>query len=95
MDAILKRILVTGAALTAAAIVRHTAKRVKRQALRARADEPSNHLAYALTRSVVICPRCDHAAQVTSLEAQVESRWECGKCGTVWRELSTHDVVVR
>lgn len=95
MDSTLKKILIGGAVLTTAAILRHAGSKVKAKAMRARAKEPANHLAYALGRSVVICPRCDHAAQVLSLEAQLQSRWECGKCRTVWRELSTHDVVVK
>lgn len=95
MDDTLKKILGAGAALVGAAIVRHTAKKIKREATRVREQEASNHLAYALGRSVLICPRCDHAAQVTSLEHQLQSRWECQKCGTFWRELSTHDVVVK
>lgn len=92
---ILKTILGVGVVAVGSGIAYHKVREVKREIKRYREHEPWDVMFYALSRTVVICPRCDHMAEVQTLEAQLETLWECERCGALWRETSHSDLLVK
>ena len=94
MDKPLRNFLIAGGALIGGAILHHKVKELKKKIKENDRQEPWNTLFYALSRAVVVCPMCKHMAAVKSLDAQLETRWECKKCGCSWIETSHCDVIL-
>lgn len=46
--------------------------------------------AYCVNRTLVICPECRIAFEVTGLHEQFNVEWVCSSCGTAFREHATH-----
>ena len=97
IDPGLKKVLAIGCALVGAAIVKHSRDRFKATVARNEKDEPWNLLMYTLGRACVVCPnrRCRHIVVVGTFETQLAYKWECRRCGCVWRETSHCDVTIR
>jgi hypothetical protein len=47
-------------------------------------------LSYVLDRIHVICPDCRGVTDVTCLEEQMNTTWQCAACGCQFREFPHH-----
>ena len=90
-----RKVLIGLGAIGAGIAVRQAKKSIDRKVEAYKKNEPWDTLMYALSRPVVICPSCEHTAAVTTLDAQLETRWECTRCSCVWLETSHMDVIIK
>lgn len=95
MDKTLKKILVAGGVIVGGAIIHHNKKKLEKKIEKYKLKEPWDTLMYVLSRPVVICPSCDHTAAVKTLDAQLQTQWECNKCSAIWVETSHCDVIIK
>ncbi len=54
-------------------------------------SEYEGHLImYCCMRTTIVCPKCYSAFQVSDLEEQMNTKWECTECGCTFEETPTH-----
>lgn len=94
-NSIWRKVLI-GLGVIGVGVATHQVKKsIDRKIAKYKKDEPWDTLMYALSRPIVICPCCEHTAAVTTLDAQLETRWECTKCSCIWAETSHMDVIIK